>query len=122
MSNDRKVRTLHNLQAAREAAGLSIADLSELSDISESAIRRIEGGKSPYKTHVGVAAALATALNVAVGDLFDTVHELSDRGRPPMTGKPITKRHLSLVHVQEKFCQVHRLRLPQTGICDDCAA
>lgn len=113
---------MHKLQQVRVAAGLSVAELSELSDISATAIHRIESGRSPYRTHIGVAAALATALNVGVGELFDTNHELSDRGRPPMTGKPIAKRHLSSVPDRGKDCEVHHLRLPATGVCDECAA
>lgn len=40
---------MHKLRNYRESYGLTVADLSILSDISVGAIHRIESGSNPYK-------------------------------------------------------------------------
>lgn len=110
------VKQLHRLRNYRESYGLTVKDLSILSDISVGAIHRIESGNSPYKTNEGVALALAAALDVEVHDLFDQ-SELSHLGRPPHTGKPITLR---LVESHEMLCPGCHLIVPQASGCDSC--
>ena len=79
---------MSRLGAVRYENGLTIRDLSELSDISPGAIYRIEQGDSLHKTHVGVAQALADVFDLAVEDLFDE-KDLTHLGRPPHTGRPL---------------------------------
>ncbi len=108
---------MHKLRHYRESYGLSVRDLSILSDISMDAIYRIEKGNSPYKTNDGVALALANALDVEVHTLFSK-DELSQLGRPPHTGKPINLHAASL---HETICEHCHLVVPR-GVDCDCAA
>ena len=110
---------MHKLRHFRESNGLTAKDLSILSDISVGAIHRIESGNNPYKTNEGVAFALAAALDVEIGDIFDK-SELSHLGRPPHTGKPIGQ--LRLVESYETMCESHNLVVPRSVGCHECAA
>lgn len=107
---------ISRLQKMRESYDLTIAELSELSDISESAIRSIENGRKTYKTNVAVAKALADALDCRVSDLFDSL-ELSDLGRPPFTGKKIEHRHYA---VAETLCPSCGMLVPADVGCEFC--
>jgi DNA-binding XRE family transcriptional regulator len=93
--------------------------LSELSDISESAIYRIESGCNPYKVNEGVAKALAEALYLEVSDLF-TQTELSHLGRPPHTGTSLTV--VPNVGVHEMLCVSCNLVVPRATGCENCVA
>lgn len=108
---------LHKLRHLRESYGLSVHDLSILSDISKGAIYRIESGTSPYKTNDGVAMALADALDVQIADIFDSI-ELSHLGRPAHTGKPIAA--LRLINEHEVLCEGCNLIYPRAVGCTDC--
>lgn len=110
---------MHKLRNYRESYGLTIAELSILSDISVDAIRRIESGHNPYKVNDGVAKALAHALDLEVDDIF-TPSELSHLGRPPHTGKPI--EDLRLVSEHEMVCDGCHMVVPRAVGCADCAA
>jgi transcriptional regulator with XRE-family HTH domain len=113
---------VHQLRIIRESYGLTIHDLSVLSDISVNAITRIESGKNPYKTNEGVALALAHALDAEVCDIFDKT-ELSHLGRPPHTGKPIgTGPTLTLLRAHEMLCPDCFTAVPRAVGCDMCAA
>lgn len=109
---------LHKLHVARLACGYSVERLAELANISASAIYRIEGGHSPHKTHVGVAEALAEALNVEVSALFDPLLDLTEQGRPPHTGKSCQKSVASKVH--EVMCPNCFVMTPTHVECDTC--
>lgn len=112
---------MHQLRIIRESYGLTVHDLSVLSDISVNAITRIESGKNPYKTNEGVALALAHALDAEVCDIFDKT-ELSHLGRPPHTGKPIGKAgELQIINSHETICGCG-LVVPRAVGCDMCAA
>lgn len=108
---------MHRLRHYRESYGLSIKDLSVLSDISVTAIHRIESGSNPYKVNEGVAKALADALDTDVFSIFEK-SELSHLGRPPHTGKPIVR----VVRPNETICPGCHLTMPKAGGCDTCAA
>lgn len=108
---------MHKLKHLRESYGLSVKDLSVLSDISVAAISRIESGCSPYKTNNGVALALASALDVEVSVIFEKV-ELSHLGRPPHTGRPIAS--LELVTTSHVECPGCHLTVPRSIGCEDC--
>lgn len=100
----------------REHWDLSVQELSELSEISESAIYRIERG-SPHDVHLGVAMALAGALDCEIRDLFDSI-ELTHKGRPPHTGVPLGKSDAVL---SDDICPSCRLTKPRgTKTCDSC--
>ncbi len=110
---------MHKLRLVRTSYGLSVKDLSILSDISEGAIHKIESGKKTERTHEGVAEALAYALDVCVSDLF-TVEELTHLGRPPHTGIAITP--LRLVESWETICYGCHLVVNRAIGCTECAA
>ena len=112
-------RLTHKLRVKREEYGLTICDLSVLSDISVAAISRIESGHNPYKTNTGVAFALAKALDCEVGDLFEQT-ELSHLGRPPHTGKPLTVEQQCFP--REVVCPGCNLLVPSHQGCDDCGS
>lgn len=110
---------MHKLRNYRESYGLTVANLSVLSDISVGAIHRIESGNNPYKVNEGVALALAHALDLEVGQLFDK-SELSHLGRPPHTGRPIGPLRLLAEH--ETVCEGCHLVVPRAIGCETCAA
>lgn len=107
---------MHKLKKMRAHWGLSVQELSELSEISTSAIYRIERG-SPHDVHLGVAMALSDALDCELRDLFDTI-ELTHKGRPPHTGVPIGTAD---VIANSDICPSCQLAKP-TGskTCDNC--
>lgn len=57
----------NRLREQRRAAGMTIEDLADASDVGTTAIKAIEGGHAPTPT---VQAKLAAALTVRVEDLF----------------------------------------------------
>lgn len=79
---------MHKLQKLREDAGFTVAELAEYTGLSKKTIYSIENGASEYKTNEGVAQILADAFDCEVSDIFSP-EEVSHRGRPPLTGKPI---------------------------------
>lgn len=109
----------HKLRSKRKEFDLTVCDLSVLSDISVSAISSIESGHKRFKTNVGVAFALAKALDCEVGDLFAS-HELSHLGRPPHTGKPLNAEHQCFPH--EVLCPGCNLLVPSYRGCDECGS
>lgn len=112
---------MHPLQRIRESYGLSVNDLSVLSDVAVSTIRGIENGTKIYKTNDKVAELLAEALDVGVSDIFEQC-DLSHRGRPGGTGKPIGARteSLLLIRPHETFCENCRLAYPRQAECPGC--
>lgn len=121
------------LKEARQDCNWSKQELSERSGISVAAIQSIENG-SLYKTHEGVAAALADALDLKVSDIA-WPRGTSNRGRPPHTGRPIGKtvhRYTTTITIADgtiitiveertttRCCPKCHIELPLTGICDD---
>jgi DNA-binding XRE family transcriptional regulator len=70
-----------NVRRHRLAAGMTQATLSEIVEVEPRFIRAIEGGREPpsFKTMV----ALARALKLEVGDLFEAVpRAVRNPGRP----------------------------------------
>ena len=82
------IGTRQSLKTLRITHGLSQSDLSELSGISTGTIVRIEN-KQSTGIHQGVAWSLADALGVSMSDI-DWPADLTHRGRPPKTGRPLT--------------------------------
>lgn len=111
------VRLTHKLSTARIKAGLTICELASQSGISKTAIYHIENENSPYKINDGVAKALAAALKVEIKDLFDPI-ELSNRGRPPHTGKSCQKSEDTRAH--EIMCPKCFVMIPLSVECDTC--
>lgn len=75
---------LRNLKAAREAAGLTLADVSARCGIDQSALSRLENGHTPNPTLDALkryAAALGKRLVLAAEDVPDTRARRADGGR-----------------------------------------
>lgn len=66
----------NNLKSVRKAAGLTQSKLAELVDTSQQQIQRIEAGA--VVTRVTLAAKLAKALSVSMGQIFPEMAELLD--------------------------------------------
>lgn len=111
------VLLLHKVQVARMACGYTVEKLARLANLSVTAIYRIESGNSPHKTHVGVAEALADVLKVEVSALFDPL-DLTERGRPPHTGKACHKSEAS--KTREVQCPNCFVMVPTHVECDTC--
>lgn len=106
------------LREAQRMRGLSDKALSKLSGISASAIYGIHSGTSPFQTHIGVAELLAEALQMEISDI-KWPKGLSNRGRPPLTGTPIT---VNVTIVNGKICPTCHIALPLCGgPCDNCS-
>ena len=126
---------MHKLKRLRKDVGFSIAELAEVSGLSESTIRGIEEGTSQYRTNIGVAMILADLFDCKVEDIFDST-EVSHLGRPPLTGVPIGRmvktveitvtangqsETLKLTHELEgELCNKCWLVMPLTGACPFC--
>lgn len=104
------------LKEARRIHGLTQRELSQRSKIAVITIQRIENPKEQLTaTNEQTAEALAATLACTV-DEIDWPHGLSNCGRPPHTGRPITKQPVAVT----AFCETHHTILPFTGVCDDC--
>lgn len=99
------------------ACGYTVETLAKLANVSTSVIRRIESGCNPYRTHVGVAEALADVLKVEVSALFDPL-DLTEKGRPPHTGKACHKSETS--KTREVQCPNCFVMVPIRVECDTC--
>jgi transcriptional regulator with XRE-family HTH domain len=123
--NNRKVvvQPMHRLQAKRLEKRKTIQELARESRISATAIRSIENPTpDSYKTHRGVAWALADALGVDWQELFDD-NELSHRGRPPFTGRPIGSKSDKKSRKTKPSEGAEVIDLPRTKkerVCPDC--
>lgn len=107
----------HKVRIARLALGLTQNQLAAKAGISNFSVSNAENLSRNYRVHQEVAAAIARALRKRVSDLFDA-EELSNRGRKPKSGKPLTLSDESRV----KVCPVHFVTLPHgTLVCDECA-
>jgi transcriptional regulator with XRE-family HTH domain len=62
------------VRAAREARGLTMADLARAAGLAKSHVRDLEGGKRPNLS-AGVLWELSRALGVPFGDLLDYPRE-----------------------------------------------
>lgn len=103
----------HPLREIRVKNSLTIADLAEMSGISSSTISRIENG-SRYKTNRATACLLADALY----DIFDS-RDLSDDGRPPLSGVP-TQKNRSVMEGREVQCPHCTYVVPKRTLCAVC--
>lgn len=108
---------MSDLRTARKAAGLSRKQLAKKSGISIETIQAIENQTKAFKINIGTAQALEAALNLS-GKIFHPV-ELSHLGRPPMTGKPVSKHDLQCAHYEIKcpHCYLLVPKLPYCGYC-----
>lgn len=106
---------MHPLKRMRKARGWTIGELVELTGLHPDTISAIENGTSSYKTHEGVALLLADALDCEVNEIFDR-KELSNKGRPPLTGGNF--RMTTVIEVT--ICPRHFIVLPASGVCDEC--
>ena len=78
----RKIPPLRNVRRLREAAGLSLRTLEELSGVAYRVIFALEHGERDPR--LGTLRRLARALGVSVGDLVD---EEAARGRASSRGR-----------------------------------
>ncbi len=112
---------MHPVKRLRKQQGLKISDLVELTHLHRNTIIAIENGSSIYKTHQKVAKLLAKALGCEVSDIFVPA-ELSNAGRPPLTGGSYNIRVTTERTVVEyDVCPKHFIILPASGICDECS-
>ena len=83
---------LRRLKAAREAAGLTLADVSARCGIDQPALSRLENGHTPNPTLDTLwryAAALGKRLVLSTEDIPDT------RPAPAKAGRPVAKKALA---------------------------
>lgn len=106
----------HKLTALRSAKDLTVAQLAEMSGLSESTIYKIERCTSEFRTNEAVASLLAEALECGVYDIFSP-SDLSHIGRPPLTGVKLTMKTTVKVTL---ICMACRNALPRSGICGYC--
>lgn len=105
-----KKYTLREAQALLEVNNKTLSDMS---GVSRTAIQRIHSGrKNPHQTNVRVAELLAEALGMSVNEI-DWPNGLSDLGRPPLTGTPITVINVTVVTVN--CCDNCFIQLPLAG-------
>ena len=106
----------YSLREARQALDLTVKQLAREADISVSAIYSIEKGKPDgYCVNSDTASLIATALGCKVEEI-DWPHGLSNRGRPPQTGKDaVTSQRRATNACPKCFTQ-----LPVSGHCDYC--
>lgn len=98
---------------------MTVAELAEKSGISKSTINRIENDESDSGTNRQTAEAIAEALRTKMMEIFHP-HELSHKGRPPHTGRPITPQPTTS-RPDSPICTSCKLELPRTGVCDNCS-
>ena len=108
---------MHRLKDIREAHGLTVADLAELSGIAPSTIFRIESDDNWYKVNEVTAEALASALYKSVLDIFNS-RELSHLGRPPHTGRPCHEAERFSNRTTRPSCHLEVLKAATCNECD----
>lgn len=108
---------MHNLQKIREILEVSQQWLAQESGVSLQNIKDIESGNKVYKTNYTIADALAGALGVKVGEIFQE-HEISYIGRTAHTGKPLARRTVTLPMVIHHSCRLETYA--GTGMCVNC--
>ena len=110
----------YTLERIRSRLGLSQCKLSEMANVSIGAIRSIENG-GYYKTNVEVAERISRALGMNI-DQIDWPRGLSNRGRPPGTGKEI---EITQHPTQPIYCPRCQLEYPLSWhpgeACDNCS-
>lgn len=100
---------------------MSRAELVAETGLATSTILAIENGsKGDAKTKDDVAYLIADALGMDVEEI-QWPNGLTNRGRRPLTGKHLTRRHSAQSGgVKEKVCTQCFLVLPVSGICGTC--
>lgn len=109
------------LREMRLRSGLSVNELAELAVLSPGTIYKIEQAKTSNpskKTHIGVAEAIAKALDTEVSHLFRP-SQLTDLGRPPHTGGKYT-RNSSDDGIYGVLCNECNLYYPAQAGCETC--
>ena len=93
--------------------------LADKSGISMATICRLENtGCSIFKVNTLTAEALARALDCDIQDVF-RLEDISDRGRPPMTGCPMKKETVA----HESVCPACNMSTnPHVDECIHCGA
>ena len=117
---------MYTVKEARVLRGMSRRQLATATNLSIGTIGAIENDSGKYKNHIGVAVAIADALALEVSEIV-WPRGLSVKGRPPHTGKPISRKHLSLVadivlEPEVECCNDCNLELPVVRVCGFCAA
>lgn len=108
----------HKLRDVRLALGLTVAQLAERSEVSTSAILRIESNDNEYRVNTTTASLLATALHAEVLSIFE-LGELSHLGRPPKSGRPLHEQ--TLLAAGEITCpSCCLITRPLAGKCTQC--
>ncbi len=107
----------HMLRSIRKSAGLTRAELAELSGVAKQTIKRIEDDTSLYKINIETAGRIEDALNMT-GKIFHP-SELSLLGRPPATGVALGKDHSNCARYEAKcpHCYLLVPNLPHCGYC-----
>ena len=106
----------HKLRKVRKSLGLTIRELSELSGIAFPTIQTIETGCRTSKINVATAQAISAALYTEVSGIFNT-SELSNLGRPPLTGGNYQK---GPARTREVVCPNCYLAVPSAPLCNQC--
>ncbi len=103
----------NNLRKFRTAANLSVADLANMTGLTQSVIYGIEAaGKVSRNVHERTTWLLANALGCSVHQLFDP-QEVVTKGRPPLACNQPSE-------APPANCPNCFITLPNTGKCDDC--
>jgi transcriptional regulator with XRE-family HTH domain len=88
------------LKGARIAAGLSLRQIAEMSDVSPSNLLRIESGEFNYSNQNFVL--VAQALGLRAGDLIEAAMIFTfDRKRPPLKNLETVLRYPNIRHPEE---------------------
>ena len=111
-----RVTARYSLREARQTLDLTVDQLAREAHISTSVIYSIERGKTDgYCVNSDTASLIANALGCSVEEI-DWPHGLSNRGRPPQTGKDIVMPPKATANVCPKCFTI----LPVSGLCDYC--
>lgn len=112
---------MHKLESILTEVELSVDDLSELTGITVATINRIlrrdltHRSSDDMNTNRHTAAIIARQLYLRVEDIFSPC-ELSDSGRPPLTGKALAHLHASKTIDTCKCGYVY----PVMRVCHNC--
>lgn len=116
--------TKYALKDVRNILDASVAELAEMSGLSESTIYRIEREANNQAVNDHTVTLLCEALGVSA-DEIRWPNGITDGGRRPLTGGTYTVTRSVVSRNTETTCTVcpkHFITIPvATGICDFCS-